>query len=824
MADTQQLSVNGIALSNNDPDLVIKLDDHPVVQISSIQESTITYSFATDVDTTQTYNLNLTFTYKGVLTKVVPLTVTHNPKQVPIVVTDQPITAATMWAHDNTIPFKVSLDGVDITSQLTNITLVPNTYIRKDRTINNKKLWSVENAEPTPTSVETQFTFNYVYEGKTRLLQGKGTFNIPGWDGITMWVTPTTPDDPLFTNLRIKLGQTVRVYLMPKFRGNSIYDDSEIFSKPALNDLSNGLVTFALETGHWAYGRPVLIRGDKIGTGKPKLSLLLSNLDPGYTGEVVNETMTYWSPNVEVYDDVLEATTQTVDRISVKKNDQFTFNLGLKFNGVALDTNAAGVTLSFAPNDVLSLVSSAASGATVRVIKDVPYSTDYDLTVTATYQGKSATVPLKVRVMKEVVTATLDVSSTSGGTNDTFSITPTVTYNGVTQPLDNSVEVVDVSYDNGTYLSLVNKDGNKLNFKVLDNRAAPQDYVVTLTFLVKGVSTTATFTHHYKVKPTLVPAPVNTAVMSTGNAPFSFTVNGSAVTPTIDSVTLSASEYVEAVGTKGNWKVIKADDTQKVENVTFTVNITHAGVAYSYSQVIAFTIASLGSTVTATAITSEVEPDSNQELMAIFSLTQMLNGQAVTLDPVFEETTVTGVASFIEIIAHPDNAGQFILAAQGNGTAGEFTLSGRLHNRVNGELDGTLTYPFSVTFTATGETPASEPTLSNAITTMTLNLWEQAPVAYTVMADGQDITSDATVTDMSIAGNNEYLEFVEIGAGVWGFKAIKADSLEDVTLQAKVNVNIQYNATDYVLPIELEVVIAANTAGIPANRFDIEFL
>lgn len=1036
MADSQQLSVNGIALSNNDPDLVITLDDHPVVQISSIQESTITYSFATDVETVQTYNLNLTFTYKGVLTKVIPLTFIHNPKPVPIVVTDVPITAATMWAHDNTIPFTVSLDGTDVTNQLTNIILVPNTYIRKDRTIGDKKLWSVENAESTPTSVETQFNFNLTYENKTRTLSGKGTFNIPAWNGLTMWPEPTTPNDPLFTDLRIKVGQTVRVYLMPKFRGVAIYDDSSIFSKPALNDLSNGLVTFALETGHWSYGRPVLIRGDKVGTGKPKLSLLLSNVDPGYTGEVLNETMTYWSPNVEVWDDVLEASTTTVDRVSAKKNDTFSFDLGLKFNGETLNTNTSGVTISFAPNDVLSFVSATTTGVTAKVIKDVPYSTDYDLTVTATYQGKTATVPLKVRVMNEQVTATLDANSTFGGTNDTFSITPTVMYNNVAQPIDNSVNVVDISADNGTLIQLVNRNNGKLNFKVLDTRPAPQSYVVTLTFTVNGVSTTATFTHNYKVKPTLVPVPVNTSVMSTGNAPFSFTVNGSAVTPTIDSVTLSASQYVEAVGTKGNWKVIKADDTEKVENVTFTINITHDGVEYSYSQAIAFTIATLGSTVTATSIIGEADMTLDKESQVVFSLVQTLNGQSVTLDPVFENTTVTGTATFVNLIPHPDNAGQYILTVKGKGTAGAFTLASRLHNRVGGELDGTLTYPFSIAFTtakktestvtmtavgsteltpvqqntltvslkygnnnavvgaeaqslvltptpnstavipsyrttltpvsgqpgqytvdldaghlagsvgltltilvdgatypvdntltftnpgapvnatpltielnntndqvspiefslsqsrfgttdhdftgatfkslvvsgaakavgtptaagsgkftvdvtASGTTgpvsisgtvvdadaheypfsfninadiPSGGVALTGVITSMLLDLWEQDPITYRVIADGRDVTSTSTVSDVAITNNGEYVDFIEISDGLWGFKAIKADPLEDVTLQAKVNVNVRYDGVDYDLPIELEITILANTTGIPVNRFDIEIL
>jgi len=75
----QSLSVNGQALSNLDSDLVITLDDHPVVQISKIEESTITYSFLGDVEQETTYNLNLTFNYKGIRKLVVPMTFIHKP-------------------------------------------------------------------------------------------------------------------------------------------------------------------------------------------------------------------------------------------------------------------------------------------------------------------------------------------------------------------------------------------------------------------------------------------------------------------------------------------------------------------------------------------------------------------------------------------------------------------------------------------------------------------------------------------------------------------------------------------------------------------------
>jgi hypothetical protein len=105
---------------------------------------------------------------------------------------------------------------------------------------------------------------------------------------------------------------------------------------------------------------------------------------------------------------------------------------------------------------------------------------------------------------------------------------------------------------------------------------------------------------------------------------------------------------------------------------------------------------------------------------------------------------------------------------------------------------------------------------------MSLQLWEQKPIDFKVMAGNVDITADATVVLNSVITPN--LEFVTISEGVWGFKAIVADTVEDVTLPVAVNVTVNYGGQDYTLPIEFDVTVVANTSGIPANRFNIEFI
>lgn len=110
----QSLSVNGQQLSNKDPDLVITLDNHPVVQILSIQEASITYAFLSDVSQETIYNLNLTFLYKGTHKAVIPLQFTHRPEPA-VIVTSSPDTANAKAGKNTviTVTVKQSRNGVD---------------------------------------------------------------------------------------------------------------------------------------------------------------------------------------------------------------------------------------------------------------------------------------------------------------------------------------------------------------------------------------------------------------------------------------------------------------------------------------------------------------------------------------------------------------------------------------------------------------------------------------------------------------------------------------------------------------------------------------
>lgn len=74
----QSASVRGEAISNNDPEMVITLDPHPGVQISSIQDDSITYEFLGDVTENTLYTLNLTFVYKNLYRAVIEIRLAQN--------------------------------------------------------------------------------------------------------------------------------------------------------------------------------------------------------------------------------------------------------------------------------------------------------------------------------------------------------------------------------------------------------------------------------------------------------------------------------------------------------------------------------------------------------------------------------------------------------------------------------------------------------------------------------------------------------------------------------------------------------------------------
>lgn len=121
--------IAGQVISNNDPQMVITLDPHAGVQISSIQDDSITYEFKGGVTQEALYNLNLTFTYQGRYQVKVPCTFKHTVIEIDFTVETHQINTK-MWGHSAQLPFIVKHGVEDITDQLLEVSIVDNQWVK----------------------------------------------------------------------------------------------------------------------------------------------------------------------------------------------------------------------------------------------------------------------------------------------------------------------------------------------------------------------------------------------------------------------------------------------------------------------------------------------------------------------------------------------------------------------------------------------------------------------------------------------------------------------------------------------------------------------
>ena len=213
----QAMLLDGQALSNNDPNMVITLKgaDAAKVEITTIGNDSITYSFKEGVPTDTLYDLSLSFVYKELYSLDIPLSLINLGT-----VKDWRIEAAPIstkcWARGESLPFKVIKNEVDITDQLLDVVFVPNGVVKAGDT--GAKSWTIESetafAEQT---VKISYTYRLPDDLPEVSRQFTGDFVIAAYDGQELEVTPVT--DPI----RIPVGSITPVKFKIKFRN---YRDS----------------------------------------------------------------------------------------------------------------------------------------------------------------------------------------------------------------------------------------------------------------------------------------------------------------------------------------------------------------------------------------------------------------------------------------------------------------------------------------------------------------------------------------------------------------------------------------------------------------------
>lgn len=184
----QSLMVDGQSLSNNDPDLVIKLDSHPGVQISNIADDAITYSFAGDVTEDTIINLNLTFTYKGLNRLVVPMKFTQTAHDPVLVVNSIPL-SVNIFQEGDEFPFTITDASGDITATVKDVVITPTSYV----TTTGGKNWFIDDAPNAGVAAKVKYAFTVTSGGVDLPIISEATFDIPAWDGQALKVTNVTP-------------------------------------------------------------------------------------------------------------------------------------------------------------------------------------------------------------------------------------------------------------------------------------------------------------------------------------------------------------------------------------------------------------------------------------------------------------------------------------------------------------------------------------------------------------------------------------------------------------------------------------------------------
>ncbi|EBY9763948.1 hypothetical protein D5W64_12615 [Salmonella enterica subsp. enterica serovar Saintpaul] len=185
----QAMLLDGQALSNNDPNMVITLKgaDAAKVEITAIGNDSITYSFKEGVPTDTLYDLSLSFVYKELYSLDVPLSLVNLGTVKDWEIVDTPI-AATCWERSEALPFKVMKGEEDITSQLVDVSFVPKSILKAGDT--GAKSWTIESESAfSATTLKVMYSFRLPDDLPEVTRTYEGTFNIAEYDGQELKVT-----------------------------------------------------------------------------------------------------------------------------------------------------------------------------------------------------------------------------------------------------------------------------------------------------------------------------------------------------------------------------------------------------------------------------------------------------------------------------------------------------------------------------------------------------------------------------------------------------------------------------------------------------------
>ena len=122
-------------------------------------------------------------------------------------------------------------------------------------------------------------------------------------------------------------------------------------------------------------------------------------------------------------------------------------------------------------------------------------------------------------------------------------------------------------------------------------------------------------------------------------------------------------------------------------------------------------------------------------------------------------------------------------------------------------------------------TAPTKPRITDLTSKYVMELWDTAPLVYTIKVGEEDVTANVTsiVCDNAEAIKADF-EFIQTEDGKWAFKSVTADEIDTISDTAELTFNVKYNETDFALKASVDLETKANSKGIPTDRFKVEIL
>lgn len=478
----QAMLLDGQALSNNDPNMVITLKgaDAAKVEITTIGNDSITYSFKEGVPTDTLYDLSLSFVYKELYSLDIPLSLVNLGTVKDWEIVDTPI-AATCWERSEALPFKVMKGEEDITSQLVDVSFVPKSVLKAGDT--GAKSWTIESESAfSATTLKVMYSFRLPDDLPEITRTYEGTFNIAEYDGLELKVVPLT--EPI----KIPVGIPSPVKFSIKYRN---YRDATPYVRYVQAEAITAPITYAsqdlkvAEQEIWVnYTAPSSVEvigklvfranggSSVLGKDKVNLNLNMRGYEPGL---------------------ILNARSPSV--LTGKQNQEVEQTITISMDGDQLSME--DVTIEIANPARLSVVSKVGKVVTFKILDANDTGADINnfTNITYSYGGLSTTQmqSIIIKPMRQVTAlpANLDLSLPKLSTFD-YPVTLS-DGNGVEYQLtDPKVKVVvPPLYD--TSGSLIDKYETGIIGKVL---ASPASQIVAIAYdiTIDGVPGTARIT------------------------------------------------------------------------------------------------------------------------------------------------------------------------------------------------------------------------------------------------------------------------------------------------------------------------------------------